>query len=289
MAEGFQRFPDRRRRCDLGEKRVASAYPLRFRQSHPLPQALQSVSVTIGGLTAPLFYVSAGQINFQVPPELPLGAAALVVRRGGQASAPRAVTVTASTAGIFVNGSAASPVVVHASDFSLVTSLNPAHAGEYLAVFCTGLGATNPGIAAGAAAPPQPVPLQASLETVVDSRLLPNTAYAGLAPGFAGLYQVNFQLEGDEAPGTKVLYVQPGGGSASNEVSFPVRVIQGAPVTRKPAASHRRAGRRPRPPAAPLPGGPRTRPRRRASARRKKSSPDAATAGARGRIRPPRS
>jgi uncharacterized protein (TIGR03437 family) len=33
----------------------------------PLPTTLGGTSVTVGGIAAPLFYVSPGQINFQVP------------------------------------------------------------------------------------------------------------------------------------------------------------------------------------------------------------------------------
>jgi len=44
-----------------------------------LPQSLQGVSVTVGGIAAPLYYVSASQINLQVPVELTLGSAQLIV------------------------------------------------------------------------------------------------------------------------------------------------------------------------------------------------------------------
>src|SRR5579863_9549514 len=38
-------------------------------QGYPLPRTLGGTSVTYGGFSAPLFYVSPGQINFQVPTE----------------------------------------------------------------------------------------------------------------------------------------------------------------------------------------------------------------------------
>jgi uncharacterized protein (TIGR03437 family) len=112
----------------------------------PLPETLQGVRVSIGGLTAPLLYVSPAQINFQVPTELPLGETSLVVRRGAQSSAERPVRVTDRTPGIFTTGGdgGSAPVIVHAKDYTLVTSQHPAHAGEYLTIFCTGLGVTTP-------------------------------------------------------------------------------------------------------------------------------------------------
>ena len=165
---------------------------------YPLPQALQGVSVTVGGLTAPLYYVSPGQINFQVPFEIATGASSIVVKRGTQSGAARAVQVIPFSPGIFT--------VVHVSDYTIVTPQNPAHAGENLAIFCTGLGVPETGIPSGGAAPPVPDPVQPLVEAVEDSRLA-QVQYAGLAPGFAGLYQVNFQVISNETPGTKLLYV----------------------------------------------------------------------------------
>jgi uncharacterized protein (TIGR03437 family) len=50
----------------------------------PLPQNLQGVTVTVGGVASPLFLVSPGQINFQVPFEVAQGATSIVVTRGNQ-------------------------------------------------------------------------------------------------------------------------------------------------------------------------------------------------------------
>jgi uncharacterized protein (TIGR03437 family) len=171
---------------------------------YPLPQTLQGVSVTIGGINAPLFYVSPGQINFQAPFELPLGPASIVVKRGTEASVERPVRVILFSPGIFTASSDAfsTPIIVHISDYSLVTPQNPAHAGEYLAIYCTGLGVAGTSVRSGEAAPSVPTPVQPLVEVDVDSRVT-QVVYAGLAPGFAGLYQVNFQIPTDETSGTK--------------------------------------------------------------------------------------
>jgi uncharacterized protein (TIGR03437 family) len=108
-----------------------------------------------------------------------------------------------------------SPIVVHTADYTQVTPQNPAHAGEYLAIFCAGLGAVNGSVRAGDAAPAAPI--QQGFEVVVDSRLVDSAPYAGLAPGFAGLYQVNFQVAAGETPGVELVYVSILGVS-SNEV-----------------------------------------------------------------------
>jgi uncharacterized protein (TIGR03437 family) len=111
--------------------------------------------------------------------------------------------------GIFtVDGSGSGTAfVVHSSDYTLVTEQNPAHRGEFLTIFCTGLGQTQPPAISGQPAPLAPAPLSTAREfyAVVDSRVA-ETQYAGLAPGFVGLYQVNFRVNAQESPGRKWLY-----------------------------------------------------------------------------------
>lgn len=150
----------------------------------PLPVSLNGVSVSIGGTSAPLYYVSPNQINLQVPTSLSQGAANLVLNVNGQ-TLTLGVRVIALRPGIFA--------VAHASDFSLVTAQNPAHAGEYLAVFCTGLGPTNPSVPAGQPNPLAPVSLQSAPIVEVEPDSV-SPSYAGLAPGTIGLYQVNVQV-----------------------------------------------------------------------------------------------
>jgi hypothetical protein len=93
------------------------------------------------------------------------------------------------------------PVVAHA-DGRLVTEANPARAGETLVLYAYGLGWV-PGVKTGEAAPKEPRPVGSPLTTVwfdftVDAP--PRNpygggsvpAFVGLAPGYVGLYQVNF-------------------------------------------------------------------------------------------------
>jgi uncharacterized protein (TIGR03437 family) len=182
----------------LGAELAASAQSA---STTPLPVSLSDVSVTVGGTPAPLYYASPAQINFQAPTNLALGPADLAVTRGANVT-HRAVNIVPARPGIFsVNGV---PAITHASDFSLVTAANPAHPGEYLAVFCSGLGPVNPSILAG-----QPAPL-AQLQTpavAVVGGLEINVQYAGLAPGSIGLYQVNFQLPSNAALELTDLYI----------------------------------------------------------------------------------
>jgi uncharacterized protein (TIGR03437 family) len=118
-----------------------------------------------------------------------------------------------------VNGLPCSPFITH-GDGSLVTSQSPAHGDEELVAYAVGLGLTNPvvptGQATAAAAPTQErflmdfnyranaLPTQPFSPPLGVAAL---TRYAvplfsGLAPGYIGLYQINFVVE---PPATSVV------------------------------------------------------------------------------------
>jgi uncharacterized protein (TIGR03437 family) len=121
--------------------------------------------------------------------------------------------VIAATPGIFTatGDGRSSPVIVHASDYKLVTPQNPARTGEFLTIFCTGLGVAGAGIRAGDPAPAVPVPVQITVVTSIGT-----VTYAGLAPGYAGLYQVNFQVPLNITAGTYLLKLFAGQASTIN-------------------------------------------------------------------------
>lgn len=111
-------------------------------------------------------------------------------------------------------------VIAHASDFSLVTLAHPALPGEYLAIFCTGLGAAQTPVPSGAAASASD-PVTAAPVVVLSSNYWSyNVQYAGLAPGWPGLYQVNVQVPANETAGAKSLTVTIGSYFQSNTVTL---------------------------------------------------------------------
>jgi len=102
------------------------------------------------------------------------------------------------------------PALVHASDFSLVTAAKPAHAGEILSMFASGLGPTRPGVDPG-----QPFPASA-LQIVnspveVDVNGSPaDVLYTGGYPGAVDGYQVNFRVPGGTTSGMATLRLTAG-------------------------------------------------------------------------------
>lgn len=93
------------------------------------------------------------------------------------------------------------PVIVHASDFSLVTAARPAHAGEVLSLFASGLGPTRPGVDPGQAFTASPAQIVSSPIDVLVNGKAGEVLYAGGYPNTVNNFQVNFRMPGDVASG----------------------------------------------------------------------------------------
>jgi uncharacterized protein (TIGR03437 family) len=120
--------------------------------------------------------------------------------------------------------------ILHANG-QVVTSASPAQPGEYLQIFLTGLGAVSPALAAGIPPPLSPFSLanvytKGALSVYFndyDRHVFPkaNVIYAGLAPQFAGLYQLNVRVPPGVGPGD--VYVEIVTDSADvNQATVPV-------------------------------------------------------------------
>ncbi len=163
--------------------------------STTMPRTLGGVTVYVGSEFANLFYVSPTQINLLIPNNLLPGKIAVTVVREGVAGPDITITLTETAPGLFpLNPSTA--IVTHA-DGSLVTADAPAKAGEVVVVYAVGLGRTVPDALPGEIASRiSPIQhwkdMQVWLNGVVMDQTL--TLYAGLTPGCAGLYQINFLI-----------------------------------------------------------------------------------------------
>jgi len=169
--------------------------------SVPFLTFMGDVTATINGLAAPLYYVSPGQLDIQIPYEIPAGKATLVVNSlGFTASFP--FTVGAAAPGIFA-----------AQDGSLVPFASGAR-GDTLLLFMTGQGAVSPSIATGAA-PSFGTPLSQlpapilSVKVTVGGAVAPLT-FVGIPPGLVGVMQINFQIPPDAPQGPQPVVVTIG-------------------------------------------------------------------------------
>ena len=180
---------------------------------YPLPLALAGISVSIGGRPAPLYYASPTQINAQVPVEIPANLQSLVITTRAGAVNGGTVVVQATAPGVFV--------AVNSAGVPL-SATNPATAGAAITVYATGIGQVENPTATGNAAPVTPLSRARAAVSATVNNLDAAVTFAGLAPGFAGLGQVNLTLPAKLAPGSYPLVVNVGG-VAANTVMVTVR------------------------------------------------------------------
>jgi uncharacterized protein (TIGR03437 family) len=192
--------------------------------SSPLAESLDGTSVLFNGNKVPLFFVSQNQINAQVPFNLPSGQVQVQVVNGSATSAAASVPVAQFSPGIFVvDYTANTGAIIHTSNYSVVTPSNPAKPGESLAIFATGLGPVNMSIASGVAAPSvPPFAMTVNAPTVTVAGINASVPFSGLAPGYVGLYQLNFVVPTTTPAGTQNLEVSVGG-AMSNFVYLAVQ------------------------------------------------------------------
>ncbi len=156
----------------------------------PLPTTFRGVEALIGGVDAPFFYVSKGQLVIQVPSELaPKRTYSALIAANNQYSIPQDVDLVAVTPGTVAFGDGR--LVAQHGDFSLVDATNPAKSGEALTIYLVGMGGTNPSVQSGTPAPSTlaSVPSQVTVTVASQSAKI---LFAGLTPGGVGLYQINF-------------------------------------------------------------------------------------------------
>ena len=162
----------------------------------PLPLNLGGAEVLMNGIPAPLFFVSAGQINAQVPWEA-RGASELRVQvvLEGVRSGIVTVPLAAQAPGIFtVSGSSGTAVTTNALDDRLVTTSRPAEPNDFLTIYCTGLGEVANVPPTGFAASSTTLSPTPVFPTVAVDGIPAKVTFAGLTPGLVGLYQVNAQM-----------------------------------------------------------------------------------------------
>src|ERR1022692_3321413 len=181
------------------------------------------VRVLVGGIVAPLFAVTPQQINFQVPWQL-FGQtqAAVTVTSGDLTSAPITVPVANLAPGLFLLTSSGQGAALVANTASIAApaaafpSSRPAQRGEFLSIYCTGLGPVTHQPATGAPAGGNPVSLPAGNTTASIGGLPATVSFSGLAPGYPGLYRVNVQVLSNAPIGSAVPLTISVGGKISN-------------------------------------------------------------------------
>lgn len=190
-----------------------------------LPTALPGtgVRVLINSLLADIYYVSPGQINLLIPNYLTAGPATFQVEVDGLAGPAIPITLSPVAPAMYEIGGSATISATHLNG-QTVTADSPAQPGEEVVLYATGLGPTLPqqlpnqlpAAAATLATPGFQVCLNG---TPVDPSLI---LYAGVTPGYAGLYQVNVVLPAD-APQNPELQIGWSGQMSPPQLYLPVQ------------------------------------------------------------------
>ncbi len=207
----------------------------------PLPTNLGETSVYIGGMPAPLYYVSPGQINAQVPFELPAGRTyQVMVSANGALSMPNPIQLVNDAPGL-AEFPAGQVIATHSDGVSLITETSPAAPDETVVLYLVGMGLTDQTVPSGTASP------SASLAHVRDTPTLmlngapvTNILFAGLTPTAVGLYQVNFEVPASAPNGDLQLVVTQTSGQSTSAI-LPV-YNPNAPVLTCPVVSSGEVG-----------------------------------------------
>jgi uncharacterized protein (TIGR03437 family) len=190
----------------------------------PFPTSLNNVSVMINKRPAPIYYVSAGQISVIVPyaTEYPSNVQIQVVNNGISSNVVTTV-MNLTSPGVFTStqNGLGDLAALHA-DYSPITAKSPAKRGETISLYVTGLGDVNPAVSDGAPGPSSPLSVTTQQITVFIAGTSAPITYAGLAPGFAGLYQINVQVPSFVTPGDLYIDVE-GPDSYTTEATIPVQ------------------------------------------------------------------
>jgi uncharacterized protein (TIGR03437 family) len=186
-----------------------------FATESGLATSLAGVQVTFPGVVAggaPLLYVSPTQVTFQVPWEFQGVTGSrqtpLSVTLNGQPVASLLLSpLPAAAPGTFEMNAQHQAAALDASS-RLIGPANPASAGSVVSIYCTGLGPVNVPQTDGVPAPLDQLIYTDSVPVVTIGGETAQVLFSGLAPGSAGLYQIDVVVPNVQA-GTQPLTVTP--------------------------------------------------------------------------------
>lgn len=182
--------------------------------NNEMPKKLGGVQVFVAGYPAHLYYVSPTQVNLLIPSFLRPGVVEIWLVREGTLGPVVQITLQDAAPALFQTPDGL-PIATHL-DESLVTKDSPASAGETIILWATGLGCIEnqaPGDDGTLPAGAQFVCQRDQFSVWIGGAQLTmgghGVDYAGVAPGYAGLYQVNVRMP-DRFPANPELRIAVG-------------------------------------------------------------------------------
>ncbi|MEZ5354755.1 MAG: hypothetical protein R2762_19140 [Bryobacteraceae bacterium] len=185
------------------------------------PETLGGTSVTVNGRAAPIWFVSAGQINAQVPVETPLGMAQVAVTASGVTTAAVSLQVAPAAPGLLACPScgAGHALAVNPGG-ALNSTANPAQPGQTIVVYLAGVGPVEGIVRTGEPSPASPLPAATLAHSITLGGQPVSYVYLGLTPTFVALAQANLTIP-DLPPGEYPLVITING-EASNALNISV-------------------------------------------------------------------
>jgi uncharacterized protein (TIGR03437 family) len=203
----------------------------------PLPRALRQTTVYVNGVAAPLFYAGDGQVNCQIPYRAGAGGGTVVVLRGDGIAARGTAQVAEAAPAIFTIGlsgqgqaAALNPDYSLNGDPGVTPGARRVVRGSYITLYGTGAGGGFVDAATGQllvvregeAASVDPLAKTSSAPEATVGGKAASVHFSGLAPGYAGLWQLNVGIPTDAPSGAAVDVILSYGGRSSNRVTIAV-------------------------------------------------------------------
>jgi uncharacterized protein (TIGR03437 family) len=189
------------------------------------PTSLGGVGVSINGTNIPLTYVSSLQIQGQVPFDMAItGPATVQIQNNNLTSFAVSVNTQSTFPGIYtLDGTGRGGASAVNQNGQLNTRLTPAKAGDVITIYASGLGAVMPAATAGQPAPENPPSVVTQTVAASIGGVPAPVTFAGLAPGYTGLYQVNIQVPAGVPSGTRPIVVSNAGNASQGLVTIEVQ------------------------------------------------------------------
>jgi uncharacterized protein (TIGR03437 family) len=185
-------------------------------RTYPYPTELSNISVSVNGKLAPIYYVSATQINFQVPWETPIGTATVAVTVNNVTGNAQTVQVVPAAPGLFTVGNIQAAAIN--PDGNLNSDSDPANSGDTILVYATGLGPVTLPQTDGVPASTTSLAYDSLTCTASIGSTPVTVPFCGLAPGYVGLWQVNVVIPSALAPADYPLVLTVNGQSSNQAV-----------------------------------------------------------------------
>lgn len=207
----------------------------------PWPTKLAKRELVVNDqLPAPMYFMNATQVNFQLPQSSPLGTARMAVRvaETGELVAGGTLAVSSASPGLFtISQDGKGQAAALNQDGRVNSAANPAARGSIVTFYGTGQGQVSPPVADGVAAGASPLSSTVAVLTsdartclasqpsmcVAIGASFGEIQFSGLAPGFVGLWQINVKVPQDIVTGNSVGVRVLINGVPSNLISIAVK------------------------------------------------------------------